>query len=80
MREKLTENRIENRPLFGCIPFDQPSYSEYKEIYNEKLPNAKYLGKEGFFVGCHPGLKEQQLNKIINAFDKIISKEDYLIK
>jgi CDP-6-deoxy-D-xylo-4-hexulose-3-dehydrase len=80
MREELTKRKIENRPLFGCIPFDQPSFSEYEEEYKGKLPNAQYLGKEGLFVGCHPGLKEKQLDKIIGAFDDIISNGYHLIK
>lgn len=80
MREELTKRKIENRPLFGCIPFDQPSFSEYKTAYDGKLPNAEYLGKEGFFVGCHPRLKEQQLDKVIGAFDEIISNGYHLIK
>ncbi len=80
VREKLTDRKIENRPLFGCIPFDQPSFSEYKEIYRGKLPNAEYLGKEGFFVGCHPGLKKQQLDRIIGAFDEIIPHKYHLIR
>lgn len=80
MREELEKRGIENRPLFGCIPFDQPSFSSYKKQYSGKLPNSEYLGKRGFFIGCHPGLEKRQLDKIIKAFDEIISSKNYLTK
>ncbi|HPD81648.1 MAG TPA: DegT/DnrJ/EryC1/StrS aminotransferase family protein [Candidatus Pacearchaeota archaeon] len=80
IRENLEKKGIETRSLFGCIPFDQPSYLNYKEIYKGKIPNAEYLGKNGFFVGCHQGLKENHLDRIINSLDEIISTGNHLRK
>lgn len=74
-REKITrqleEKGIETRPLFSCIPLQQPAYSEYKMEYKDKLPNSEYLGRKGFYLGCHQYLKENDLDFIINAFKKI---------
>jgi dTDP-4-amino-4,6-dideoxygalactose transaminase len=47
----LSQNGVESRPLFGCIPSQQPAYSEYKDLYN--TPVADYAGANGFYVGCH---------------------------
>lgn len=73
IRQELEKRGIETRPLFGCIPFDQPSYSDYKDIYAGKLPNAEHLGKNGFFVGCHQNLKKEDLDYMIRSFGEILA-------
>lgn len=75
-RKKLTfeleRNGIETRPLFGCIPTKQPSYSIFKEKYNNKLPNAEYIGLNAFYIGCHQYLNQNDLDHIIKTFDLIL--------
>jgi CDP-6-deoxy-D-xylo-4-hexulose-3-dehydrase len=53
LRRELEKKGIETRPLFGCIPTHQPSYDYLKREYEGKLPNADYIGKNGFYIGCH---------------------------
>lgn len=72
VRKQLTKNNIESRPLFGCIPTQQPAYIEYRELYKNKLPNADYLGENGFYIGCHQYLDEDDIYYIADAFDKIL--------
>lgn len=64
----LEKSGIENRPLFSCIPAQQPAYKDYKQIYENKLPNAEYIGNNGFYIGCHQYLSEEDLDYIIKTF------------
>ena len=62
---------IENRPLFGSIPTQQPAYSSFKEEYQGKLPNADYLGQNGLYVGCHQYLEQDDIDYMIKVFKEI---------
>lgn len=73
LRELLGKNGIETRPLFGCIPTQQPAYSSFKEKYKDKIPNAEYLGLNAFYVGCHQYLSQEDLDQIISAFKDVLS-------
>jgi len=66
----LNENGIESRPLFGCIT-EQPAYEFLKKKYENKLPNAKYLGKKGMYIGIHEHLTKKDLDKIIKVIKGI---------
>lgn len=72
LREKLEKNGIETRPLFGCVPTQQPAYAHLRDRYKGKLPNADYLGRRGFYIGCHQYLKKEDLDYIIKIFDEIL--------
>lgn len=70
---KLEEKGVETRPLFGCIPTQQPSFSHLKLEYSGKLPNAELIGSHGFYVGCHQYLSQSDLDYIINVFKEVFS-------
>ena len=76
LREKIMqelENRgVEVRPIFGCIPTQQPAYSHLKDEYAGKLPNADYIGGNGFYIGCHQYLTDEDLEYVINVFDEVL--------
>ena len=72
LRSKLEKRGIENRPLFGCIPTQQPAYSWLKSKYEGRLPNAEYIGANGFYVGCHQYLKQEDLEHIVTSFKEIL--------
>ncbi|MFH1905718.1 MAG: DegT/DnrJ/EryC1/StrS family aminotransferase [bacterium] len=74
LRGKLEKFGVETRPLFGCIPTQQPAYGYLKEEYKDKLPNADYIGKNGFYVGCHQYLEEEDLEYIVRVFQKILEE------
>ncbi|MDD5731132.1 MAG: DegT/DnrJ/EryC1/StrS family aminotransferase, partial [Candidatus Omnitrophica bacterium] len=42
LRKALEQEGVETRPLFGCIPTQQPAYKWLKNKYAGKLPNAEY--------------------------------------
>ncbi len=75
LRRKLEEAGIETRPLFGCIPTQQPAYGYLKEEYEGKLPNADYTGKNGFYIGCHQYLNEEDLDYVIDVFHRILKEQ-----
>ncbi len=73
LRENLEKNGIESRPLFGCVPTQQPAYKYLKEEYEGKIPNAEFLGKNAFYIGCHQYLDHDDLEYVVSSFDKIFS-------
>lgn len=72
LRKKLEDYGVENRPLFGCIPTQQPAYSFLMEKYKNRLPNAEYVGKNGFYIGCHQYITQDDLDYIVDAFERIL--------
>jgi len=74
LRHELEKVGIETRPLFGCIPTQQPAYAYLKKKYQGKLPNAEYIGLNGFYIGCHQYLTKRDLAYIIRTFINIFKK------
>jgi len=72
LRRELEKSGIETRPLFGCIPTQQPAYSFLKKRYLHKLPYAEYIGTSGFYIGCHQYLSKADLDFIIASFNSIL--------
>jgi dTDP-4-amino-4,6-dideoxygalactose transaminase len=70
----LGEAGVETRPLFGCIPTQQPAYRFLKERYEGRLPNADFVGKNGFYIGCHQYLGKDHLDHIAEAFSALVRK------
>jgi len=68
----LEREGIETRPLFGCVPLHQPAYAHLKKQYRGKLPNAEYIGANGFYIGCHQYLTRDDLEHASTAFDKVL--------
>lgn len=74
LRHKLEEAGIETRPLFGCIPLQQPVYAHLKKKYKGRLPNAEYTGLNGFYIGCHQYLTKGDLDYIISTFKGVLRR------
>ena len=68
----LEAEGVETRPLFGCIPIHQPAFAHLRKKYEGRLPNAEYIGANGFYIGCHQYLDEDDLTHVAAAFDKAI--------
>jgi dTDP-4-amino-4,6-dideoxygalactose transaminase len=69
---ELEQQGVEARPLFGCIPTQQPAYSEYRELYEGKLPVAEYVGANGFYVGCHQYLGEGDVQRLGETIVRVV--------
>lgn len=72
IRMELERKNIESRPLFGCIPTQQPAYNYLKSAYEGALPVAEFIGLNGFYIGCHQYLTQEDLDYVINAFGAIL--------
>lgn len=72
LRYELEKKGVETRPLFGCIPTQQPAYSFLKKKYEGKLPNADYIGLNAFYVGCHQYLTQEDLDYVIEVFKEVL--------
>lgn len=67
----LEHHSIETRPMFSSLPTQQPAY----KFMGHKLgdfPNAEYIGENGFYIGIHQNLNEEDLNYIIEKFKEFI--------
>lgn len=73
-RMGLEKQSIETRPLFGCIPTQQPSFSYLKEKYQSVLPNADYVGENGMYIGCHQYLSSEDIDYIISSLRTVLEK------
>jgi len=74
LRRRLEEKGIETRPLFGCIPTQQPAYAQMRERYVGKLPNAEYLGKNAFYIGCHQYLTQEDMEYTAETIKGILRR------
>lgn len=72
LTQELEKRGVETRPLFGCIPTQQPAYAHLKHIYAGKLPNADFVGSHGFYIGCHQYLEEDDLDYVVEVFEEIL--------
>jgi len=68
LRKSLETKGVETRPLFGSIPTQQRAYAHLKEQYAGRLPQADYLGRHAFYVGCHQYLTRDDLEAMVQAF------------
>ena len=72
IRTKLESKGIESRPLFGCLPTQQPAFGFLKNIYKGRLPNAEYVGSNGFYIGCHQYLSQDDLDYIVKTLKEVV--------
>ena len=70
----LERSGVETRPLFGCIPTQQPAYRHLKERYEGRLPGAEFVGANGFYIGCHQYLEPADLDCVEEAFRSLVRK------
>lgn len=68
----LKDNGIETRPLFsGCLP-DQPAFRNVKKRVVGRLPCARFLRDNAFFIGCHPGLTAKDVARVIASIHQFL--------
>lgn len=74
-RNRIENRGLENRPLFGCIPSYQPSFSPWREKHSGVLPNAEKVGSTGVYIGCHQYLAEEHLNRVGEIMTEILTRQ-----
>jgi dTDP-4-amino-4,6-dideoxygalactose transaminase len=68
----LEENNIETRYMLPLL--NQPFYKEmYGEDIEEKFPVAKWINNNGFYIGCHPDLIQEELEYIVAKFEEFFA-------
>jgi CDP-6-deoxy-D-xylo-4-hexulose-3-dehydrase len=77
---ELERRGVEARPLFGCIPTQQPAYAgtedapRMRAIYKDRLPVAEHYGADGFYVGCHQYLTAEQVDRMATVIKDVIAE------
>jgi len=72
IRYELEKKGVETRPLFGSIPTQQIAYEHIRDDYKGKIPNADYVGKNAFYIGCHQYLEQNDLDYAISVLKGIL--------
>ncbi len=62
----LEENLIETRPMLPLL--NQPIYKTLFGDIEKNYPVAKLVNQNGFYIGCHQGLTDQELAYIVATF------------
>ncbi|HLC48507.1 MAG TPA: DegT/DnrJ/EryC1/StrS aminotransferase family protein [Candidatus Norongarragalinales archaeon] len=68
----LEERGIETRFLMPLL--NQPVYIKLFGNLEDGYPVAKWINKNGFYLGCHQHLGEKELDFIVASFDEFFSK------
>ncbi len=78
---ELERRGVEARPLFGCIPTQQPAYAgmwdepRMKAVYEGRgLPVAEHYGADGLYVGCHQYLTAEQVDRMAAIIRDVITE------
>ena len=58
--EYLERRNVETRPMLPLL--NQPIYKKLFGNIEDDYPNAKYINKNGFYIGCHHGLTLNDLD------------------
>lgn len=64
----LEDLNIETRDMLPLI--NQPIYKRLYGNLEEKYPIAKWINESGFYIGCHPYQKDEEIDFVIEAFQK----------
>lgn len=67
----LEQKNIETRPMLPLL--NQPIYKEIFGDIESEYPVAEYINRNGFYIGCHHGLSERQLDYVINCIKDFLS-------
>lgn len=69
---ELQKYGVESRPMFGCIPTQQPAYKGY-EVHGN-LAVADYIGANGFYVGCHQYLDDEDIDRLGKVIVEVVER------
>jgi dTDP-4-amino-4,6-dideoxygalactose transaminase len=62
----LEEHHVETRDMLPIT-----SQPVYRGMWDEKLyPNADWINKNGFYIGCHQGLSQHELDYVVELFER----------
>ena len=68
--KKIEKKGVETRPIISGNFLNQPSVNKYKLNKKNKMKNAEYVNKNGFFIGLSStNLPNNKIKKLIKAFE-----------
>jgi CDP-6-deoxy-D-xylo-4-hexulose-3-dehydrase len=71
----LEKNNVQTRPIFTGNILRQPAFKKaLDKKNNDKYPVADEVMERGFVVGCHHGLEEKHIKKLILLFEAFLKK------
>lgn len=62
----LEKRNIETREMVPLI--NQPVYKKLFGNIENKYPIARWINKNGFYIGCHPYLNNKEINYVVDVF------------
>ena len=72
----LEDHKIATRSLFGGNLLRHPAYLGRKDIrVVGELVNSDKIMRDGFWIGCYPGLTRQMLKYVLSVFDRFIAQK-----
>ncbi len=69
----LEENKIETRPMLPLL--NQPVYIELFGNLEPDYPVAQWVNNNGFYIGCHQALTEDEIDYIIQTFHQYFEEQ-----
>ena len=71
----LEENGIQTRPIFTGNLLRQPGFKKIShKSFREDFPNADYIMRNSFIVGCNHGLAKEHIDYMKNTFSAFLNK------
>lgn len=71
----LEQNNIQTRPIFTGNVLRQPGFKNLNaEQLSKDFPNADYIMKNSFLIGCHHGLEWKHINYLKNTLTTFLNK------
>lgn len=68
----LEKHNIETRPMLSLL--NQPVYRELFGDIEKEYPVAEYINRNGFYIGCHHGLKEADLEYELKTIGEFLGR------
>tara|TARA_B100002003_G_C14103669_1_gene530839 strand:- start:843 stop:1646 length:804 start_codon:yes stop_codon:yes gene_type:complete len=68
----LERHSVETRDLFPLI--DQPVYKNLYGDITQQYPVSVFTSNNGFYIGCHQDLTQEDLQYLVGVFDDFFSK------
>ena len=74
----LENNKIQTRPIFSGNILRHPAFNHLVSKTNKisNFVNSDYIMKHGLLVGCHQGLKKEDVNKIHKTIKKFLKTQN----
>jgi len=71
----LTKRRIEVKMIFAGNILKHPAYRDIRCRVAQDLVNSDYIMRNSFFVGIYPGITEDKIGYMLDAFRTFIKKK-----